>query len=507
MKDHLFLPFLATLLACFPPKAPEDTSARDILGCDGDETTPTTLPTADAILTGAEVQGAVGAGDMDGDGIVDLAAYGTVESEDGYTPTVWFLPSPVYGETDVQSAAASVLSDGGVRSEDAFWHQVFRGGDLTGDRLDDIVLKRAYEDDRQTADIVVLESPIDLADPLASTAAVISLTSYSAIRPATVDSAGDVNGDGIGDLVAGTSYLGEGTGAAVVHGPVSGEYVLETDADWYLIAQWPDEVDRTSLGLTVAGGFDLNGDGYDDIAVTDHWGSNPTGHYLCGATYVLYGPLSGELNAGRVPDVIHGQREESLGYAVTGVPDIDGDGFDELLIGAPNWPDAATYVFSGPVSGTSRSSDAFAAFGRYDDGLDQYQPGYSVTTGDPNGDGQPDFLIGSPVLWMQSSGLGYPSWDGMAMLVLGPLEKAVVELGPLRGNIDLDCSDTIYMADSTVYPDGGAGAFVDARPDLDGDGLTDILIGSTKDYDRTYENHRTTGTNTMYLFYSKSPGP
>ncbi len=124
------------------------------------------------------------------------------------------------------------------------------------------------------------------------------------------------------------------------------------------------EGDRAGYAVSEAG--DVNGDGFGDLLIGAPY-ADPNGSYS-GAAYVVFGGaggFAGSLNLGSLTGsagfVMNGAAEyDHAGQAVSGAGDVNGDGFDDLLIGAP-WADphayysgAAYVVFGGEMRGQRR---------------------------------------------------------------------------------------------------------------------------------------------------------
>lgn len=169
-----------------------------------------------------------------------------------------------------------------------------------------------------------------------------------------VASAGDVNGDGFGDLLVGADLYRNGQAAE------GGAFLYLGSGDGLAAAPaWRAESNQQGarLGYSVASAGDVNGDGYDDILVGAPWwfGSRP-GQGLV----QLY--LGGPSGPGARPDwsLVGDQPDERLGQSVASAGDVNGDGFDDIVIGAPQYSDTgaqqgAVFVFPGSAAGLSRT--------------------------------------------------------------------------------------------------------------------------------------------------------
>ena len=169
----------------------------------------------------------------------------------------------------------------------------------------------------------------------------------------SVSGAGDVNGDGFDDLIVGAPYddpNGELSGASfVVFGSAIGAAVELTALEEApaaiplgFVINGTAADDQSGLSVSDAG--DVNGDGLDDLIVGAR-GADPNGS-LSGASYVVFGKADGvavelsaiDLNADAVPSgfMIKGiSTDDFAGQSVSGAGDVNGDGFDDLIVGAP----------------------------------------------------------------------------------------------------------------------------------------------------------------------------
>ena len=230
------------------------------------------------------------------------------------------------------------------------------------------------------------------------------------------------------------------------------------------------ETDDDHAGWAMSSAGDVNADGYDDILVGSY--GNDEGGGNAGAAYLVYGPLTADLNlADADAKMIGAAASDWTGYSVSTAGDIDMDGYDDLIVGAPLADDGGTnsgaaFIMHGPMSGDLdlTSPDAMIIGESADD-----QAGYSaVAAGDVNGDGTSDVLLVAP-------------WVGLYSAATYPEGAAYVVYGPITDDIDLGSADSQLTNEASgslagLWSGSSAG-------DVDGDGYDDILLGSTYDDD------------------------
>jgi hypothetical protein len=186
-----------------------------------------------------------------------------------------------------------------------------------------------------------------------------------------------------------------------------------------------------------------------------------------GAVYVVYGPGTGANDLGDAPVKITGPSYTYLsGWGngtLTGVPDMNGDGADEIAIGHSYGSSysGAVYLFYGAaLSGDYTTSDAdvtYTSSGSYD-----YDMGYQVGRAtDFNGDGLGDVMMGA---YASSTG---GSYSGSVFIVAGP--------GDTGGNVDSIAQVELYGETYSQYV-GQNG--IDGEMDINRDGFTDVVVGA-----------------------------
>lgn len=223
--------------------------------------------------------------------------------------------------------------------------------------------------------------PIEI-DPLYTTASwTASGQTWDGDFGVSTVTAGDVNGDGFDDVMVGVSGYGGGTGRAYVY--LGGASGLSSTAATTLNG----ESLASGFGYSVSGAGDVNSDGFDDVIAGAYGYSSSTGR-----AFVYLGSSSGtSTTANRT---ITGAASTSLGQSVSGAGDVDGDGFDDVIVGAYNYGSGTSraYVFSGSSTGLGTTATTTLTGEAPSDDF-----GITVSgAGDVNGDGYSDVIVGAP---------------------------------------------------------------------------------------------------------------
>ncbi len=312
----------------------------------------------------------------------------------------------------------------------------------------------------------------------------------------SISSAGDVNGDGLDDLIvgasgadpsgnseAGQSYVvfGKSDGgvvevSALTAGTSTAGFVINGLSKWNL------------SGGSVSSAGDVNGDGFDDLLVGAPYAA-PSGNIDVGQSYVVFGKSDGSvvevsaLTAGTSTAgfVINGQSAgDNSGWSVASAGDVNGDGLDDLIVGAGG----------ADPSGNSSAGQSYVVFGKSDGGVVEVSAltagtstagfvingqsawdfsGWSVSSaGDVNGDGLDDLIVGA-----RSADPSGNNAAGQSYVVFGKSDGEVVDVSALTAG-----TSTAGFVINGQSVDDNSGFSVSSAGDVNGDGLDDLIVGA-----------------------------
>lgn len=314
----------------------------------------------------------------------------------------------------------------------------------------------------------------------------------------SVSHAGDINGDGFADVVVGADlYDGNGTDSGAVfvfYGSPSG---LPRFPNILLLGENAGDM----FGSYVSDAGDVNGDGYDDILV-----GAPQANAGKGVVYAFYGSASG---LSFTPDWAVNGTDTAVGFGTSfsSAGDVNGDGYDDILIGEPYAnPKGAplapghVYAYYGSVDGLSISPDWEAATDPVTDGLGEPPEfGFSVSSaGDVNNDSYDDIIIGSPRYATDGA-------TGAAFVFLGSPSGLPVPIGggpvALASTVNVN-ADNAWFSTGTFVANSYFGEAVGSAGDVNGDAFADVLVGAPLDVDGQMNP-----IGKVYLYLGSAAGP
>ncbi|MEO1434667.1 MAG: T9SS type A sorting domain-containing protein [Bacteroidota bacterium] len=385
----------------------------------------------------------------------------------------------------------------GINEVDLAGTSVSRIGDFNDDGIDDVLIGASGADINGTLAVgssyvvfgsVSPDAIVDLSTIDGINGIVFNGEAEFDAAGGSVNTAGDVNGDGIVDIIIGATGADPGGNniagkSYVVFGTSNLPASLDLstlDGNNGFALNGIDDGDNSGVSVNTAG--DLNGDGFDDLIIGAN-SADPGGTFIAGESYVVFGAMSfpASLNLetlnGTNGFIINGiNAEDRSGRSVSTAGDVNDDGMDDLIIGAtgaaPNGVinAGACYVVFGSNTfpASLNLSNLDGSNGITINGFDEGgSAGFSVAdAGDVNADGIDDLIIGAP-----GASPGGVTAAGSSYVVFGSSTlPTTLDLSTLNG--------TTGFALTGINPNDLSGASVSSAGDVNGDGSTDLIIGA-----------------------------
>ncbi len=410
--------------------------------------------------------------------VADSAATDTAPVDSGIVAEQGCLDAESPALSGDICVTAAPCSWSGGQSYEFFGYALDAGEDLDGDGTDEVVVGSLGWDGDGLVDngrvVVISGGQLSEGGQLAA----LSGTSHGDYLGSAIALIPDATGDGLAELLVGANGMDDGE-----TGEVGAAILLSADLTG--VATMLGERAYARAGSALAGA-DLDGDGLAELLITGELKENVDDResYAIGRVYVVAGRTDGAWPAA-LADAdasLSGEDDDDGAGVGLAAADLDGDGYRDLIIGAPYAAyTGRVYALPGGAgfSGATSLSDAPI---QISGGSSSDAFGWAVTGGDLTGDGAAELVVGAP--------LDNTTWgdEGSVTLYGG---------GP-------DFFSTTPTALTTItgeQDDFQLGTGLDASGDINGDGIADLLMGSVSAY-----SGLATKSGRSYLLHGRAEG-
>ncbi len=400
------------------------------------------------------------AGDVNGDGYSDVivGAYYFSDGANTAEGRAWVH----HGSAAGLSSMPNSTPDDANQAQAYFGISAASAGDINADGFSDVIIgAQGYDDGVNTGEgraFVYHGSATGL--PATPTSTPDDANQLNAQFGTSVACAGDVNGDGYSDVIIGAPFYDDGANtdegrAFIYHGAAAGLSATPNNT--------PDDANQAGarFGTSVAAANDINGDGYSDVIIGASQyddGVNTSE----GRAFVYHGSATGlSANPNSTPDDAN-QANADFGYSVAGAGDVNGDGYNDVIIGAYSYTDGANtgegraFVYHGSAGGLSATPNSTP------DDANQALAYFGISVGcagDVNGDGYGDVIIGA---YQYTDGANAD--EGRAFVYHGS-----------AGGLSATPNSTL---DDANQASANFGICVAGAGDVNGDGYSDVIVGA-----------------------------
>jgi hypothetical protein len=375
-----------------------------------------------------------GAGDVNGDGFDDV-----IVGAEGYNSET----GCAYIYFGATGSTMDIIADLILEDKETAWHfgtSVSGAGDVNGDSFNDVIVGTDTGSRKDSRMYIYFGAANSTMDSIADV--ICDVTEYTNVI--SVSGAGDVNGDGFDDVMASRWHGGDFNFTIFIYFGASGN-TMDNSPDVTLST----EEYQIYFGKSFSAASDVNGDGFDDVIV-----GAPSDNHSLGRAYIYFGAANHAMDNAADLTLDNALGINSLfGYSVSGAGDVNGDGFDDVIVGAYNYYSnhGRAYIYFGAVNNAMDNVADITLNSKHDY---YYQFGYSVSgAGDVNGDGYDDVIVGFPIYW---------HIDGFS-----------IYFGASNSTMD-NMPDVTYSSSS--YENAVLGSSVSGAGDVNGDGFDDVII-------------------------------